>query len=330
VTTISELGEDGLLHELSAVFRAPHEQLTCGIGDDAAVLAWRGDLVATVDSIEAGTDWLVDKTPRDAIGWRAAAVNLSDLAAMGARPVALLCALDLPGALPIDDVLKSARGLAELASRHGASIAGGDISIGGSERWSVTAMGDVRGRAMTRDRARPGDAVWLIGEVGMAAVGLAACRMDTEPLPRSIQRCVDRHLRPRPLVDAGRALQQHGSRLAAIDVSDGLARDAGHLARSSGVHLELAMDRPNWLDDEAQRWCESADVDWRAACASGGDDYALVVTAPRHEDIAAILSDVEVSVRRIGHARATGAGERLAIVVDGRSCALSGGGFVHG
>ena len=320
--TVGEVGELGLLEALQGVFSRRDPRVLLGIGDDAAILQVQGHLVATVDSIEAGVDWLADLTPRDAVGHRAAAVNLSDLAAMGARPRGLLLALELPADLPVDDVVRSAQALVALADAHGASVVGGDIGIGTTERWTVTALGTVRGPALRRDAARLGDRVWLVGDVGMAALGLAQLaegprEQAEESGPGGLARCVQAHLRPRPMIDAGIALRGTGARIAAIDISDGLAVDARRLAAASGLRLELTLPRPRWLTPELAAVCARRGWDWRKACAEGGDDYALLVCAE---------PDLEVDGLLVGRVTAGGG---VALAIDGEDHSAAAG-FLHG
>ncbi len=288
MSTVGQLGEAALLDRLASLLSRPRADVSVGIGDDAAVLATAGALVATVDSVVAGIDWLPRKTPRRAVGHRAVAVNLSDLAAMGARPAHLLLALELPDALPLHALLSSVEGALALADEHGAAVVGGDIGMGvGPERWAVTAMGTMQGEPLLRSAARPGDRLWLVGQVGAASVGLAA--LIDEVAPAGLQTCIDAHLWPRPQVGAGLALAGCGQRVAAMDVSDGLWLDGSRLAAASGVGLKMTLPEPTWLTAEVDAFCRDAGLDWRRACASGGDDYALLVAAPDGLDVAAVV-----------------------------------------
>ena len=329
----AELGELALIQQLRQLFDRALPHVVVPNGDDAACLRTRGLTVATVDSIVEGVDWLPDATPPDAIGHRAAAVNLSDLAAMGATPTALLLALELPPDAQVADVLAAAAGLAALADRHGVAVVGGDLGFApGPQRWSVTALGEVEGQPLRRNAARPGDRLWLVGDVGRAALGLELLRAAGSAAavaPGWAQACVQRHLYPQPLVAAGRALQAAGGRMAAIDISDGLGLDARRLAAASDVTLDLALPQPAWLGAAALHDCERLQLDWRAACASGGDDYALLVAAPPDTDIAGLLqaAGVDAAVQRLGHARAGEAGA-VHLTVAGR--VMAPGGWAHG
>lgn len=315
MATIREFGERQLIERLAAIFSSADPRTEIGIGDDAAVLDLSGRLCATVDSIESGVDWLPDMTPRDAIGHRAAAISLSDLAAMGAEPAALLVALEIPADIAVTAILSSAMALQALASRHGASVVGGDVGVGTTERWTVTALGELTGLPMRRCDAKVGDIVWLLGEVGMAEVGLSALRNGlTEAC---FADCIERHLRPLPQCDSARSLMALRIRLAAIDVSDGLALDAGHVASASGVRLEVQLPRPTWVTADVEAACAHHNIDWRSACASGGDDYALVVCAEPGVSVPGLAIGCVV------------AGEGASVSVDGIDFDGSSAGWEH-
>ncbi len=330
--TVAELGERELLRRIQQLLDRPRDDVLLGIGDDGAILNPGTPVVATVDSIVAGTDWLPDRTPRASIGHRAVAINLSDLAAMGARPTWLLLALELPPDLPLDDLETSLQRAAELAQAHGATVVGGDVGIGeGTERWTVTALGSLIGRATLRSAAGPGDRLWLVGEVGAAAVGLAALRVGASLA--GLRRCVDAHLEPRPQVEAGCALAASPHKLAAIDVSDGLWLDGSRLARASDVGLRVELPRPDWLSDEVAAFCQHEHIDWRLACAGGGDDYALLVSAPPDVELDAFLQaqlpdKVRPKVTRAGRVVPAAAG--VVVSIDGQELTGSPQGYEHG
>ena len=312
---VRQAGELAVIQQLRGIFDTQRADLLVANGDDAAVWQPDGPVVATIDSVVAGVDWLVDRTPAAAIGHRAAAVNLSDLAAMGAHPRLLLLALELPGETDLADLLTAAHGLKTLADQHGAAVVGGDLGFSpGPARWTVTALGTLRGPPMRRDGVQPGDAIWLMGAVGQAALGLAALQGgDDQP------QLVAAHLWPQPLVQAGLRLRDAGVR-AAIDVSDGLGLDAQRLAQASAVELDLDLPRPLWVTPEIERWLLARGLDWRKACASGGDDYALLCSAPAGLDLQ------HLGAQRIGAARA-GSG-RVHLRMGGITEAVQG--FRHG
>ena len=332
--TLHQLGEARTVAALRQVFDRPTatDGIVVGNGDDGLVWQPRAQVVATVDSVVAGGDWLPELTPAEAIGHRAAAVNLSDLAAMGAQPRVLLVAIDAPAALPADVLVRAARQLALTADRFGCAVHGGDYGLAdGPLRLTVTALGEVVGQALLRSSARAGDAVWLVGAIGQAALGLSWLRSHGQ-LPAAdhwAQPFVAAHLFPQPLVHAGLKLQQqaaHGVRISAIDVSDGLVADAQRIARASRVGMVLEVAAPDWPDyayDFAQQCGETA-AHW---CGTGGDDYALVVSAPPDFDLPTAVAECGASVQRIGRCTVGPAGAVFA-TVGGE--VVSGKGYVHG
>lgn len=341
--TVAELGELRLLRLLRHAFDGPNRgglaeapgraldpELEVGNGDDALVWLPRGACVATVDSVTEGVDWLPGLTPPEAIGHRAGAVNLSDLAAMGAAPVHLLLALELPPETPSDAVLRSARGLAELAQRFGCRVSGGDLGFSaGPQRWSVTALGELQGPPLRRDRARPGDRLWLIGTVGAAAVGLAWLqRTGAVPAPGHwAAPFVEAHWRPQPQIAAGRALQAlaaRGQRLACLDVSDGLVLDATRLCAASRVGAVLELPAPDWPDG-ALAWLAEQQISPAECCGAGGDDYALLVAAPSDLDLASL--ELGTPCRPVGQVTVGPSGKVFASV-GGQ--VVSGAGWLHG
>ncbi|MCO4764191.1 MAG: thiamine-phosphate kinase [Myxococcales bacterium] len=326
MTTVSELGERALLEALLDLWRPDlDEEVVLGPGDDAAVVDLPGRAVMTVDSIVAGQDWLVDQTPPQAIGHRAAAVNLSDLAAMGASPRHLLVALDLNSNDDADDLLEAALGLAQTCRQFGARVIGGDIGIGsGPQRWTVTAVGVQTDELLTRSAAQPGHRIWLVGEVGQAALGLHALLHGREdPL---LQPCIKAHLWPTPQVAAGQLLAQLSGPIAAMDVSDGLWLDAARMAEASGCALRIQLPRPNWMSPDREALCTELGWNWRDGCAAGGDDYALLITAPWDVDVTATLGGIAPATP-IGIVEV---GQGVQMDVDSHRLAGQPQGYLHG
>ena len=256
-----------------------------GIGDDAALLQVPAghELVVTADTLNAGVHFPADAAPAD-IGWKALAVNLSDLASMGARPAWCTLSLSLPGddTAWLDAFLDGFLGLADT---HAVALVGGDTTRGPLS-IAVTAMGWVEaGAALRRDGARPGDDVWVTGTLGDAAAALVLGGYVPIPLDGVAMPVVEagnaaalraRLARPAPRVAVGRALA--GLAHACVDVSDGLLADLGHICRRSGVGAEIELAR---LPASPALRAAYADDELRAALqAAGGDDYELCFTAP--------------------------------------------------
>jgi thiamine-monophosphate kinase len=250
-----------------------------GPGDDAAVLAAPdGRVVATTDVLVDGVHF--DRSfsgPRD-VGVRAAAANLADVAAMGAAPTALLVGLAAPPDLPVSWALHLTDGLQGEAARAGAALAGGDIVRSDRLTLAVTALGDLAGRRpVTRAGARPGDRVVLAGRIGFAAAGLAVLRAGAGAEPE-LAELVAAHRRPEVGYPVAIRLAELGA-TAMIDVSDGLAADVEHLARASGVVIDLdaaALPVPEVLRSAGRRLAADP-FGW---VTGGGDDHAFVATLP--------------------------------------------------
>jgi thiamine-monophosphate kinase len=287
------MAEFDLIARIRARISATRDDVVLGIGDDAALLQPPANrhLVVAMDTLNAGVHFPEETAPAD-IGWKALAVNLSDLAAMGAKPAWCTLSLSLPraDAAWLDGFLD---GFCVLAEEHDIALVGGDTTRG-QLSVCVVAHGFVEpDRALCRDGARVGDLVWVTGTLGDAAGALAQWRARTviDPVLRA------RLERPQPRIAIGRALV--GVAHACIDVSDGLLADLGHVCAASGVGAEVSLDTLPWT--EALRAHFDPDTR-RALQASGGDDYELCFTAPEsaREDVARIALDTGVQIVRIG------------------------------
>ena len=285
--TVSEIGEHALIARITGRLAMPPWVLV-GPGDDAAVIEpERGALdVLTTDAQVEGVHFDRRFVPPDAIGHRALAVNLSDLAAMGAQPRAALLSLVLPGDLETPVVDGMLDGLLALAARYRVALVGGNVTRSpGPLVIDVTAIGSVRPRrVLTRAGALPGDEVYVTGTIGGAVVGLRSLQggvddgvgagLKTSPYPAECER----YLRPEPRVRAGLLLGRNRAASACIDLSDGLADGICQIAAASGVGIAV--------DGEAIPLAEGVREYYRAqgqdpACAAlaGGDDYELLFTA---------------------------------------------------
>lgn len=247
-----------------------------GIGDDAAVLAPTGRVVATTDTLVEGVHFRLDwMSPSDA-GRRAVAVNLSDLAAMAARPLALLLALEIPRAMNDRDVLAFASGVGAACHEACVAVVGGNVtSTPGPFAACVTALGEVTGRWLPRSGARPGDAIHLSGPVGSAALGRAALASGPGMAASRWPALVRAYRRPRARLDLVSALAGDAGVHALIDVSDGLLADLGHVLDASGVGAVLDLDAIPILS-QARRFAAAAGADPYEAALAGGDDYELL------------------------------------------------------
>ena len=274
--TIGEVGEGRVLRTILA--RTPAaEYSVLGPGDDAAVVAApSGSVVATTDTLVEGPDFRAAWSSGYDLGWKSAAVNLADVAAMGARPTALLVALAVPKDRRLSFVAALADGLRDAcaALAPGCAVVGGDLTVSATLMIAVTALGDLEGRrAVTRSGARIGDDVAIAGEMGVAAHGLSvlfrrfhpdgmAVPVDPAVLGAGEAEAVSAQLRPTPPIGLGPIAALSGA-TAMMDVSDGLALDAGRMAEASGV--TIALDR-SALGVHPER------------ALAGGEDHALLAT----------------------------------------------------
>jgi len=276
--TFAEIGEHALLARLIARLPRASPAVLVGPGDDAAVLApIRNErIVVTTDAVVEGVHFSrAFSTPAD-IGHKALAVNLSDLAAMGATPRWALLSLVLPGSMPVSDVEELVDGLAALARRYGVSVVGGNITrTDGALVVDVTAGGDVAPRKwLTRSGAGAGNEIYVSGSIGGAAAGLEMLKTGTgnrEPATA----CIARHRRPEPRVRLGIAMGRAKAARAAMDLSDGLADALKQVASASGVGVKIDADSLP-IDPCAREWWASRGTDPVIAAVSGGDDYELL------------------------------------------------------
>jgi thiamine-monophosphate kinase len=302
-----------------------------GIGDDAALLAPPAghELAVSTDTLVAGVHFPAGTSARD-LGWKALAVNLSDLAAMGATPAWALLALTLPDASR-DFVAAFADGFAELAAQHGVALVGGDTTRG-PLNIGVTVHGFIASdRALRRDGARSGDLVFVTGTLGDAAAGLR-CLDRTDVRASELfnapadtrEALIARLTRPLPRIGAGAALRDLAS--ACIDVSDGLLADLGHIARRSGVGIEVDADALPASSALLALFTRDERVMLQAA---GGDDYELAFCVPpaKAADVQRDLARIGCGATRIGRVVA---GERVRLLAhDGGELAIERSGWNH-
>ena len=319
---MSGLGEFGLIDRF---FTRPAANAVLGVGDDAALLQVSpGKLLAvSSDMLVAGRHFLPDADPY-LLGHKTLAVNLSDLAAMGAWPRWATLALALPA---VDEAWLKAfsNGFFDLAERFGVALVGGDTTCG-PLNLCVTIMGETGAHALRRDAARAGDEIWLTGDIGGAALGLAHLLGEIELDGARKVACLARLQQPEPRVALGLMLAQL-PRVAAIDISDGLMADLGHILERSGVGADLELAHLPAHPALAGRLPDSP-LAMRCLLA-GGDDYELCFTAPPEDasQISAAGEAAGVALSRIGVVSAQ-AGLRV-LAPDGRPLPIKERGYDH-
>lgn len=286
-------GEFELITRHFARLTPPRSDVVVGVGDDAALLAPAPghELVVTVDTLVEGVHFFADCPPA-ALGHKALAVNLSDLAAMGARPAWALLALTLPRA-DEDWLAGFARGFGDLAQEHGVALVGGD-TCRGPLAVSITALGQVPcGQALRRAGARPGDGVYVSGELGAAGLAVRARRGEITLRAALAAHAAQRLDRPQPRVALGLALG--GLASAAIDVSDGLLADLGHICAAGGVGARLDLASLP-LPDGGLGLASHEEL------LGSGDDYELCFTVPpaREHALPALAGRLGLPLTRIG------------------------------
>lgn len=286
-------------------FTRPAPSAALGVGDDAALLKV-GDgmeLAVSTDMLVSGTHFFADADPL-LLGHKTLAVNLSDLAAMGALPRWATLALSLP-AVDENWLAQFSRGFFSLAEKYGVELVGGDTTRG-PLNLSVTIMGEVpTGAALRRDGAQVGDDIWVSGALGAAALALAHLQGRTVLPPDELAACALRLHQPQPRVALGLALR--GVARSAIDVSDGLLADLGHILERSRVaaeihYTEIPAFAHGMRNSGLERMVSHDDALLERCTLAGGDDYELCFTAPAacRAEIAQISATLALPLTRIG------------------------------
>lgn len=301
-------------------FRRPTRHTVLGVGDDGAIVRPSAgtELVISTDMLVSGTHFMPDANPED-LGWKTLAVNVSDMAAMGAMPRWALLAAALPAATE-SWIEKFARGFFACADEFGIDVIGGDTTKG-PRNFCVTILGEVpEGKALLRSGARTGDEIWISGRPGRAAMGLAHLQGRQVLTGAKLDECLTSLHRPRPRVALGLALQ--GIATAAIDVSDGLLADLGHILDESKVAATLCI--PDLPPPGIERDC----------ILSGGDDYELIFTAPAANqcEVTSLSTRLGLTLTRIGNieASAPGVPPRLTLLdAEGSPVEIGHRGYDH-
>ena len=303
--TVSDFTERELIARITRQLPPPPDWMPIGIGDDAAVVEpERNRLeVLSVDALVEGVHFDRAFTPPAAIGHRALAVNLSDLAAMGAAPRLCLLSLALPASFPVDDFDAMIGGLAALAARHQIHVAGGNLTRSpGPLVLDITVSGTAKRRQiLTRGGARPGDQLYVTGSLGAAAAGLGMLKAGALPAGSGENSCATRYLYPEPRLRMGLLVARNRAASAGMDLSDGLADGVRQLAEASGVGAIVdAGALP--IEPLAREWFSSHSDDVTTAVLTGGDDYELLIAVKpkRGRRLAAARRHGDVPLTLIG------------------------------
>jgi len=298
-------------------FRRPTKRTVLGVGDDGAIVRPTAgyELVISTDMLVAGTHFLPDTDPEN-LGWKTLAVNVSDMAAMGAQPRWALLAVALPTATE-SWISRFATGFFACAEQFDIDVIGGDTTRG-PLNFCVTICGEVPlGQSLLRSGARRGDEIWVSGTPGRAALGLAHLQERIVLDEPALSDCLTALHHPQPRVALGLALQ--GIATAAIDVSDGLLADLGHILEASGVAATLKLAVP------------PAPTLARECYLAGGDDYELVFTTPaiRHAEVEALAKTLALPLTCLGSIQAGTPGQLTVLDSAGQPLEITRRGYDH-
>jgi thiamine-monophosphate kinase len=322
--SLASLGEFQLIEDLRRRFGRTGRSVLRGIGDDAAIVRVPAghDLLLTTDLLAEDIHFDLSTASYEDIGYKAGVANLSDIAAMGGTPHHLLVAAAIPAGLPPPHIQDLYRGLMNACRKHGVELVGGDTSLSRHGLFiNIMLTGSIpSGRALKRDGAKAGDLLYVTGTVGDALAGLAllngrkrsAARRQEQPRPHLERVLIDRHLRPTPRISIGRLLASRRLATAAIDVSDGLSGDLGHLCEQSRVGAEVvAAALP--LSAELQAYASAHRADPIRLALTGGEDYELLFTvSPRnHDKLMRLAHETGCPISCVGTIKANTFGIRL-------------------
>jgi thiamine-monophosphate kinase len=334
---LSRIGEDAVVRMFTGARLPPgaarRTAVLVGPGDDAAAVrpARGARLLLTTDLLAEDVHFRRRWARPADLGWKLAAVNASDIAAMGGRPRWALLSLALPPGLDRSFAAELGRGVRAAARRFGFSLVGGDTCASAAGIFlSLTLGGEAGPRLLTRDGARPGDRIFVTGHLGASTLGLAALeRQDAAPLPPPLRGCARRHLRPEPRLAFGAALAGAGLAHAALDVSDGVSRDLGRLCAASRVGADVHSGALPVLPSTT-RAARLLGQDPTAAALHGGEEYELLFTARAGaaRRVCALGGRLGLRVTEIG--RILPRGEGLSVTGgDGRRQPLTALGWEH-
>ena len=274
------MGEFELIEKIRASFPVPGSMT--GIGDDCAVIPQKGglDTLVSTDMLVEGVHFLSDDITPEQLGWKSAAVNISDIAAMGGNPVSTYLSIALPRNIGEEWMMRFIGGYREISGQFGVPLLGGDTCSSPDRLCiSVTVLGEcAHGKAVLRSGARPGDSLCVTGTLGDSTAGLKAI-LEGRPRDNLVDRLIYAHYHPVPEVEAGLSLASSGLVSSMMDVSDGVASDIRHIMEESGVGAEIHTDRLP-LSADLLKACSLFGWDPLSLALEGGEDYCLLFTCP--------------------------------------------------
>ena len=331
---LSDIGEFPLIERISSLLSCSDEDVICGIGDDAAVLDMGGErvLLVTIDSLVENIHFTLRTHTPCQLGYKAMAVSLSDIAAMGGEPKYALVSLSARPDLKVQFVEEIYEGMEQIAREAGVSIVGGDTTGSESHLFiSVVVIGECpKGEVIYRSGARVGDVVILTGTAGDSAAGLKLLSGSKAPSlsQEEIGYLRTRHLMPRPRLRAARRIASLKLANAMIDVSDGVSSEVGHICRSSHVGAEIYAERMP-ISEPTRKFASDLGISPLKLALDGGEDYELLLTAPEEnvEKIRSALRELNLDISVIGRILPY---DRGCVLKDGKGeFKLRQGGFTH-
>lgn len=274
---LSQLGEINLLDRIIESLDPMSKLVDVGPGDDAAVINMARDssLIVTSDLLVEDVHFWRDKISPENLGYKAGAVNISDIAAMAGRPFAAVVSLGLPGGLNLEYVDRFFEGLRSICRDYGLDIIGGDVASSEKICLCLSVLGKKEGRIMKRSGAESGQAIWVTGEIGTSAMGLKIIETEQKGRLKHEKAYLNKHIRPIPRVNEALFLAKKGA-TSMIDISDGLLTDLSHICKASGLSGNIYLDKlpvkKNFYED-----CKSMGWDEKELLFSG-EDYELLFT----------------------------------------------------
>ena len=318
---LETVGEFGLIQQLQRQWPTSSPLVRQGIGDDAAILKTQTgqQLLLSTDTFIEGIHFdLAFQTLKD-VGFRAGAANLSDIAAMGGRPLCLLVSIAVPARVPAQHIRALYRGIRDACGSSGVDLVGGDTSSSPGHLFlNLTIIGTIpSNRALTRSGAKAGDRLYVTGTLGDARAGLHILQTRARRRQKSRLSVIEkfltqRHLRPTPRLGIGQTLVTRGVAHAAIDLSDGLSGDVGHICEHSHVGIEIRMNALP-LSPQLHAFARSHHLDPFAFALSGGEDYELLFTAgaQHHDTVLGLSKRTGVPIAWIGDITPKPSGRQL-------------------